>query len=386
MDRTIEYRQLVKQYVSEQLKRAAELQTTTLTATQQLQHTERIQQLQLVDSTILTDNAQQPVQHTQFNIAADSIYRAIVYTIKYINKVKLSYLLVATPYSTRQTDGMTDQERNAFESYVTEFIRATNSKIDVLKQSIVPVDALEKDDESDQHMHDTVTYQHSVLKILYSNLQYIVEMFGNLRLQYTQQLKAQVIDLTQIDYNDTNISGAYSQTGRSELKSVWKSVTTGKYGKRTTPMNALRSKITATFDFNIQDDSYNQLLQQQQLDTIPEPEPPSVQFSEQEQLQYENENVLLLQSLETNLDSMKTAEKKLLEISEMLTMFATKIEQQSETIDMIESNVLDTNLNIETGIEHIKKAVAKSAQGTQFNIFVLLVMSFSLLFLDWFNS
>lgn len=398
MDRTDEYQQLIKQYVNDEvqaIKDAITHKSATGRSTIELQH--KLHELQTITDTIDTPSA---IQYTPFTTAAQAIYNTIIYTLNYINKYKLSYLLIHTQNindtsNTILQQSMNELQRNEYEQYITEFIQSTNHKLDILNQSIKAIDNIDDTDDI-PHINDTITYQHSVLKQLYSSIQSVVELYGSIRLQYTQQLKSQVIDLSTIDYNDDTLSGTSNQ---SEIQNVWKSVTTGKYNKRYTPMNSLRNKIINTTDFDNDNvlgrsqhnsnnvaHNNNELVQQWYEAPVDDSQGASIEFSAQEQLLYESENQSLLQSLETNLDSMKTAEKKLVEISDMLTMFTTKIEEQSDTIELIESNINQTNINIDTGIEHLKKAVASSAQGTQFNIFVLLVMSFSLLFLDWFNS
>jgi len=73
-------------------------------------------------------------------------------------------------------------------------------------------------------------------------------------------------------------------------------------------------------------------------------------------------------------------------IAELQEVFTEKVLQQSGDIEIIGRNAMATTENIKDGNEELRKAIQNQASVRVYVLFFLLVMSFSLLFLDWYND
>lgn len=72
-----------------------------------------------------------------------------------------------------------------------------------------------------------------------------------------------------------------------------------------------------------------------------------------------------------------------MEISELFQLFSEKVAQQTEQIENISSNIIESKIHVDKGVKELTKA---TKSGVDFRIFVLLfliICSFSLLFLHW---
>ena len=95
------------------------------------------------------------------------------------------------------------------------------------------------------------------------------------------------------------------------------------------------------------------------------------------------ENAELLSSLSSDLDAMKVAESKASEVAQLLSLFHSKVLQQSEQIDRIEDATITSTAFVERGVDQLRKAASKGASFRLMVLFMILTLSFSLLFLDY---
>eukprot|EP00164_Ancoracysta_twista_P012504 GFYU01019645.1.p1 GENE.GFYU01019645.1~~GFYU01019645.1.p1 ORF type:complete len:295 (+),score=45.24 GFYU01019645.1:131-1015(+) len=96
----------------------------------------------------------------------------------------------------------------------------------------------------------------------------------------------------------------------------------------------------------------------------------------------EEENDMLQNELNTMVDQVRQVEGRMVEISQLSHIFATKVLEQSQEIENIYNLAVQSTQNIEAGNKELDKA-AKSGVGFRFMIlFFLLFMSFALLVLD----
>ena len=95
------------------------------------------------------------------------------------------------------------------------------------------------------------------------------------------------------------------------------------------------------------------------------------------------ENAVLLDSLSSDLDALHVAESKANEVAQLLSLFHSRVLQQSEQIDRIEDNTISSIALVERGVEQLRKAASKGASFRIMVLFMILVLSFSLLFLDY---
>lgn len=100
--------------------------------------------------------------------------------------------------------------------------------------------------------------------------------------------------------------------------------------------------------------------------------------------QLEVENETLQREMEGIADQAKAAEGRMLEISSTLHLFATKVEQQSKDVELIDQLTEATAENITRGNAHVDAASKHSRDFRLVVITILFVATFGLLFLDYY--
>lgn len=79
-------------------------------------------------------------------------------------------------------------------------------------------------------------------------------------------------------------------------------------------------------------------------------------------------------------------ESKVVHIAELQEIFTEKVLQQDKDIERISETVVGSTENMKSANEQIRQAMQRNAGLRVWMLFFLLVMSFSLLFLDWYND
>ncbi|VEN50165.1 unnamed protein product [Callosobruchus maculatus] len=123
---------------------------------------------------------------------------------------------------------------------------------------------------------------------------------------------------------------------------------------------------------------------------IPPLQPPSIDYDDQlsaEEMQmFESENELLYNELNSISDEVKQMESKVVHIAELQELLTEKVLQQEKDIDRIATTVVGSTENMRDANDQIRQAIQNNASLRVWVLFFLLVMSFSLLFLDWYND
>jgi syntaxin 18 len=103
------------------------------------------------------------------------------------------------------------------------------------------------------------------------------------------------------------------------------------------------------------------------------------------QAQLQAENDAFLRAMRTQIDQLRQSERKMAEISQLMTLFSTKVVEQQATIESIHGNAVNATANVRLGNESLRSAAAHGVSFRVNTLLLLLVASFSLLFLDWDN-
>lgn len=109
-------------------------------------------------------------------------------------------------------------------------------------------------------------------------------------------------------------------------------------------------------------------------------------LTEQELLSLESENDFLYDELTSQMQEVKQIEGEVIEVSKLTQIFAENIVSQLSSIETIHKSAVETNSNLTTGNENIKEAMKKNAALRLWILFIIVVLSFTLLFLDWYNE
>ena len=84
-------------------------------------------------------------------------------------------------------------------------------------------------------------------------------------------------------------------------------------------------------------------------------------------------------------EQVKQIEGKVVEISELQKQFADKVVEQDEDVQRIADTMVHSTENVKDANEQLRQAMQNSAGLRVAIMFVVMVLSFSLLFLDWYN-
>lgn len=101
---------------------------------------------------------------------------------------------------------------------------------------------------------------------------------------------------------------------------------------------------------------------------------------------FEAENELLYNELNSLSDEVKQMESKVVHIAELQELFTEKVLQQEKDIERISTTVVSSTEHMKDANDEIRHAIQRNAGLRVWVLFFLLVMSFSLLFLDWYND
>ena len=111
---------------------------------------------------------------------------------------------------------------------------------------------------------------------------------------------------------------------------------------------------------------------------------PETGLDERSRAQLQTENEALQKEFETMVDQAKEAEGRMLEISNLSHLFASKIEQQSTEVEQLYAQAEATAENLVRGNVNIDAASKHSRDFRLVVLTILLVATVSLLFLDWY--
>lgn len=109
------------------------------------------------------------------------------------------------------------------------------------------------------------------------------------------------------------------------------------------------------------------------------------ELSAEEMQMLEQENNQLFNELSTITEEVKQLESKVVHIAELQELFTEKVLDQDKNLDRLMTTVVGSTENVKEANEQIRQAIQRKAGLRVWMLFFLLVMSFSLLFLDWYN-
>lgn len=111
-----------------------------------------------------------------------------------------------------------------------------------------------------------------------------------------------------------------------------------------------------------------------------------VDISPEEAQMFEQENQALYEEMNSMAEEVRQIEGKVVEIAKLQEIFTEKVLEQDKQIDSISTTVVGTSINIKDANEEIREAIKKKAEFRVWILFFIVVCSFSLLFLDWYNG
>jgi len=153
-------------------------------------------------------------------------------------------------------------------------------------------------------------------------------------------------------------------------------------------LKARSQQVFSSSDIGEDDDAFTKNNQPKpQLNWYSEDEADEPDELSPEEMQlFERENEKMYVDLMSLKDDIQQIETKVVKIAELQEIFTEKVLQQKDDINNIATNAISATENVNEGNEEIRKAIQKSGTIRVYVLFFLLVMSFTLLFLDWYNE
>lgn len=228
----------------------------------------------------------------------------------------------------------TEQERDSIEHEVLIFIKACKDQIDVLKSMINDEEANSKGwlgIRRDHKNADTIAHKHGVVLILSENLQSVTSNFDKLRAVRFQDAVNRVTPRIKRKQTNTENVAGISQSG----------------------------SVTSS-------ESYNAPLKMQ------------------EQI-LDDETRFLQAELSNLLDAAQQTEAKMLEMSALNHLMSTHVLQQTQQIELLYEQAVEATKNVELGNKELSQAIQRNSSSRTFLLLFLVVLTFSILFLDWYS-
>ncbi|XP_014667576.1 PREDICTED: syntaxin-18-like isoform X2 [Priapulus caudatus] len=108
-------------------------------------------------------------------------------------------------------------------------------------------------------------------------------------------------------------------------------------------------------------------------------------ISPEEMQMFQQENERIYEDMNNMVNEVRKIEGSVIEISKLQQVFTEKVLEQAKDIDRVFDTVVGTTENIKEGNEQIREAMKNNAGYRVYILFFLVVVSFSLLFLDWYS-
>ncbi|KAI4458460.1 syntaxin-18 [Holotrichia oblita] len=208
---------------------------------------------------------------------------------------------------------------------------------------------------------------------------YREELLRNIKSKQLEEHYTNV--LTSLERYLKSVSKMYAEAKAIRVKKV---IETHKLSK----LETINVKRTKSIDAIPKDDKKPAVPEKEVI--LPPSPPPTENIEDQlspEEIQmFESENEHLYNELNSLSDEVKHMESKVVHIAELQELFTQKVLQQEKDIERISTTVANTTDDMKLANEQIKQAIQRNAGLRVWVLFFLLVMSFSLLFLDWYND
>merc|ERR1712096_307510 len=110
------------------------------------------------------------------------------------------------------------------------------------------------------------------------------------------------------------------------------------------------------------------------------------EMTQEEAAMMEMENERLVDQLNSLNNAVEQVQSKVVKIAELQSIFTEKVLEQADDIERVHTETVASTENIKGGNEAVRQAIQNKASYRVYILFIILVFSFSLLFLDWYND
>lgn len=277
-----------------------------------------------------------PNPKSPFTKAAIKTLESIRELEKFIVKHRKDYV---------DTHRTTEQERDTIEHEVGVFVKACKEQIDILKNRIHEDEKnrsaktwLSTRDEGSRL--DLIAHQHGVVLILSERLHSVTAQFDRLRSMRFQEAI-----------------------------------------NRAMP----RKKIKKKPEIKPAESSKSNLVLQSDVSRVGDQEVSTAPLRVQEQL-LDDETRALQVELGNLLDTVQETETKMIEMSALNHLMSTHVLQQAQQIQYLYDQAVEATNNVERGNKELSQAIQRNSSSRTFILLFFFVLTFSVLFLDWYKN
>ncbi|XP_071732780.1 syntaxin-81-like [Rutidosis leptorrhynchoides] len=275
-----------------------------------------------------------PRERSQYTKAALKTLESIETLEQFLIKHRKDYI---DPHRT------TEEERDSIEHEVSIFVKACKEQIDFLQSSITDEEVNSKGwlgISRDNANADTIAHKHGVVLILSEKLHSVTSQFDQLRAVRFQEAINRAMPRRKPKRAPEKTSADVTRSSNNfELTS---SDTRDPGELQTEPLK----------------------VQQQLLD---------------------DETRALQVELSSLLDAARDTETKMVEMSALNHLMSTHVLQQAQQIEYLYDQAVEATKNVELGNKELTQAIERNSSSRTFLLLFLIVLTFSVLFLDWYS-
>ncbi|XP_053636256.1 syntaxin-18 isoform X2 [Cherax quadricarinatus] len=110
------------------------------------------------------------------------------------------------------------------------------------------------------------------------------------------------------------------------------------------------------------------------------------ELSAEEKQMLEEENTRLYKDLMSNHEEVHQITRQVVELGQMQDLLSENVDLQAHQIEEIQETIMASTENVREGNEQVREAMRKDAGFRVWIMFFLIVMSCTILFLDWYNG
>ncbi|PSN44400.1 Syntaxin-18 [Blattella germanica] len=294
-------------------------------------------------------------QKSEFTLGAKEVLGQITRLRDFLLEHRKAYLNFASHLS--DIPQMADVERDKIDSGAQRIMNTCSNLIQEFKK------ASQKLDGSPQLLE----HRHAVLDLVENYLKAVCKIYSEQRaIRVKRALEIQKMSKLELDSKKHGeIPLTYSNSSKDQLNKITESkISNGEEGTNSPKKNQDVINNIDSLPFFSEDD----------------------QLSSEEMQMFESENAQLYNELNSLSEEVKQIESKVVRIAELQEIFTEKVLHQEKDIDRIASTVIGTTENVKDANEQIRQAIQRNAGLRVWILFFLAVMSFALLFLDWYND
>ncbi|AQK45679.1 Syntaxin-81 [Zea mays] len=146
-----------------------------------------------------------------------------------------------------------------------------------------------------------------------------------------------------------------------------------------------RKKIQKRPEIKPAEPSKSNLVLKSDVSKVVDHEVSTTPMRVQEQL-LDDETKALQVELTSLLDAVQETETKMIEMSALNHLMSTHVLQQAQQIQYLYDQAVEATNNVERGNKELSQAIQRNSSSRTFLLLFFFVLTFSILFLDWYNN